>query len=88
MRKSIFMNENYTALYNKVSELAQRSNMRTVLRTHKTNCGDFCIFVYLNGVKRYLVGYDGDWNAAKNDPRHFYNCCESAYKYILRHRVL
>lgn len=59
------------------------NNYRIVFRNHKTNCGDFCIFIYKNKKgDRYLVGYDGDWDAKPNEITSFENCVTSAYNYI------
>ena len=64
---------------------AKANNFRIVFRDHKTNCGDFCIFIY-NAKKggRYLIGYDGYWNSKYYELTSFEYCVTSAYNYIAR----
>ena len=76
---------------NDLKVFAKFNNFRIVFRDCKTNCGDFCIFIYKAKSKvksntkrnnRYLVGYDGNWNAKPNENDSFENCVKSAYNYI------
>lgn len=52
-------------------------------RNRKMNTGDFCFFIYdKQKQSRYLVGYDGDWDAKEGTPTNFMNCVNSTLKYI------
>ena len=66
-----------------LKDYAKSKGFKIVWRNVTTNCGDFCIFIYnLNTGyhSRYLVGFDGDWDATDN--RSFDNCLEAAHEYI------
>lgn len=65
---------------NDLQTLASSKNLTVKFRNRKTNCGDFCIFIYGPTQKRYLVGFDGYYNTDYKFT--FEYCYEQAKKYI------
>ena len=73
-----------TTVLQQISELKQYAKAHGLdvrFRDHKTDQGDFCIFIYDrdNFRKSYAVGFDGDWQS-KAVP--FDKCLKSAYRWI------
>ena len=73
----------YSEVYVKIHELkavAEVHGLKVRFHDHKTNMGDFCIFIYDKNVRKsYMVGFDGNWNS-KVVP--FDVCLKSAYNWI------
>lgn len=71
-----------------VKEFAKSKGYKIVFRNVTTYCGDFCFFIYKPGFEgystKYLVGYDGDWDAEEYDNRYFDRCIEAIYDFILK----
>ena len=64
----------------KLRNVAKSNGLGIRFRGHKTNMGDFCIFIYDKSVRKsYMVGYDGNWDS-KTLP--FDVCLRSAYHWI------
>jgi hypothetical protein len=67
----------------KINELkakAKSNGLEVRFRDHKTNMGDFCIFIYDKSIRKsYMVGYDGNW---KSDTTDFDFCLRQAYRWI------
>ena len=67
----------------KINELkakAKANGLEVRFRDHKTNQGDFCIFIYDKSIRKsYMVGYDGNW---KSDTPNFESCLRQAYRWI------
>lgn len=81
------MNKNSSQMkvaINNLREYAKTRGLKLVFRNATTNAGDFCFFIYKAGpVKsRYLVGYDGSWNAPTNSNISFDRCWDAAHKFI------
>ena len=79
------MNKNSQYVKNSVENLrayAKLHGLKLVFRNITTNAGDFCFFIYKMTGGRYLVGYDGSWNAAPNDNISFEKCWNAAHKFI------
>ena len=71
-----------TAQINELKEHAKKHGLTVRFRDHKTDQGDFCIFIYdPNFRKSYAVGYDGDWQSKAVS---FEKCLKSAYNWIER----
>jgi len=69
-----------TAEINKLKKVAKENGLEVRFHDHKTNAGDFCIFIYDKSVRNsYIVGFDGYWNS-KTLP--FDVCLRSAYHWI------
>lgn len=66
---------------NALKEYAKVHGLDVRFRDHKTDQGDFCIFIYdrQNFRKSYAVGYDGDWQSKAVS---FDKCLKSAYRWI------
>ena len=70
------------AKINKLKAVAKENGLEVRFHDHKTNMGDFCIFIYDKSVRKsYMVGFDGDWNS-KNKKLTFNVCLRSAYNWI------
>lgn len=64
----------------KLKETAKKNGLEVRFHDHKTNMGDFCIFIYDKSVRKsYIVGYDGNWNS---EVVPFNVCLRSAYHWI------
>ena len=67
----------------KIKELksvAKANGLEVKFRNHKTNQGDFCIFIYDKTFRNsYAVGFDGNW---KSDTTNFAFCLKQAYNWI------
>lgn len=67
----------------KINELkakAKANGLEVRFRNHKTNMGDFCIFIYDKSIRKsYMVGYDGYWNSGYIP---FEVCLKDAYNWI------
>jgi len=63
-------------------EYATSRGLKLVFRNTTTNAGDFCFFIYKMTGGRYLVGYDGSWNAAPTENISFEKCWEAAHEFI------
>lgn len=64
----------------KLKKVAKENGLDVRFRGHKTNQGDFCIFIYDKSVRKsYIVGYDGSW---KSDTTDFGFCLSCAYNWI------
>ena len=75
-----------TNIDKQISELkqyAKEHGLEVRFRDHKTDQGDFCIFIYdrQNFRNSYAVGYDGDWQSKCIS---FDKCLKSAYRWIER----
>ena len=68
------------AKINELKVIAKANGLKVRFRDHKTNQGDFCIFIYDKSVREsYIVGYDGDWKGETID----FDCClRQAYRWI------
>jgi hypothetical protein len=65
---------------NKLKAVAKENGLEVRFRDHKTNQGDFCIFIYDKSFcKTYAVGFDGNW---KSDTTDFGFCLRQAYNWI------
>ena len=55
-----------------------------VKMTVKVSIFNTCFFIYKAGLakSRYLVGYDGSWNAPTNSNISFDRCWDAAHKFI------
>lgn len=62
-----------------LKELAKKKNLTIKFRDKKTNEGDFCIFIYHPDKRRYLVGFDGDWESTNFN---FDYCYDEAVNWI------
>ena len=75
---------------NNLREYAKRKGLKLVFRNITTNAGDFCFFIYApkwHGYHtRYLVGYDGSWNAAPTENISFEKCWDAAHKFISNYK--
>ena len=64
----------------KLRDVAKANGLGIRFRDHKTNMGDFCIFIYDKSVRKsYMVGFDGSWT---NKSLSFESCLRMAYKWI------
>lgn len=71
-----------SAQINELKEHAKKHGLTVRFRDHKTDQGDFCIFIYdPNFRKSYAVGYDGDWQSKAVS---FEKCLKSAYNWTER----
>lgn len=62
-----------------LKEYAKSKGLSVRFRNHKTDLGDFCIFIYdKNFRKIYAVGFDGSWD----NPGDFDQCLSMAYDWI------
>ncbi len=81
------MNDYIENSINNLKDFAKSRGMKVVFRNHTTNCGDFCIFIYDSKMfgfhTRYLVGYDGSWDA---NHKQFDDCWEMAMDYIRKYK--
>ena len=69
-----------TTEINKLKAVAKENGLGIRFRDHKTNQGDFCIFIYDKSVRKsYIVGFDGSWGS-KTSP--FDVCLRLAYNWI------
>lgn len=68
---------------NELKQVAKAHGLEIRFRNHKTDQGDFCIFIYdrQNFRQSYAVGYDGDWQGQSVS---FDKCLKSAYNWIER----
>ena len=69
----------------KIAELkayAKKHGMEVRFRNHRTNQGDFCIFIYDRSFRprSYAVGFDGDYESCGGTD--FGKCLKQAYKEI------
>jgi len=63
-----------------LKETAKENGLEVRFHNHKTNMGDFCIFIYDKSVRNsYMVGFDGNWNSKYLS---FEICLKDAYKWI------
>lgn len=81
------MDKNSIYVKNSVENLrdhAKLHGLKLVFRNTPTNAGDFCFFIYKAGLvkSRYLIGYDGSWNAPTNSNISFDRCWDAAHKFI------
>ena len=68
---------------NKLKAFAKENGLEVRFHDHKTNMGDFCIFIYDKSVRKsYMVGYDGLWKIIENSMLSFESCLNSAYHWI------
>ena len=66
-----------------ITNLAKEKGLKVVFRNKKNNMGDFCFFIYdKRKQNRYLIGYDGDWDADINSNTSFNGCYNATLKYI------
>ena len=65
---------------NKLKAVGKDNGLEVRFHDHKTNMGDFCIFIYDKSVRKsYMVGFDGSWGS-KTSP--FDVCLHLAYNWI------
>jgi hypothetical protein len=79
------MNKNSIYVKNSVDNLREYANkkgLKLVFRNNPTNAGDFCFFIYKMTGGRYLVGYDGYWDAKPTEVTSFDRCWDAAHKFI------
>ena len=68
---------------NKLKKVAKENGLEVKFRNHKTNMGDFCIFIYDKSVRKsYIVGFDGLWGIVEFSRLSFKSCLEKAYNWI------
>ena len=68
---------------NKLKAIAKENGLEVRFRDHKTNMGDFCIFIYDKSVRKsYIVGFDGLWEIIEGSMLSFESCLNSAYYWI------
>lgn len=54
---------NYKEAIDDLTEEAKKKNCKIIFKNHPGgNTGDFTIFCYKSGQKRYDIGFDGDWD--------------------------
>lgn len=67
----------------KLKIAAKAKGLEVRFHDHKTNSGDFCIFIYDKSIsKSYIVGFDGLWDIVPFSLLSFDNCLSKAYKWI------
>jgi len=72
-----------TAEINKLKTVAKENGLEVRFHDHKTNAGDFCIFIYDKSVRKsYMVGFDGLWGIVEFSKLSFKSCLNCAYKWI------
>jgi hypothetical protein len=72
-----------TTEINKLKAVAKENSLEVRFHDHKTNMGDFCIFIYDKSVRKsYMVGFDGLWGIVEYSKLSFDVCLRSAYKWI------
>ena len=69
-------------------EYAKRHGLKLVFRNTPTNAGDFCFFIYKEGLmkNRYLVGFDGSWDVDPKENISFDRCWDAAHKFISNYK--
>ena len=68
---------------NRLKKVAKENGLEVRFHDHKTNMGDFCIFIYDKSVRKsYIVGYDGLWGIVEFSKLSFKSCLEKAYNWI------
>ena len=85
------MNKNSQYVKNSVENLrayAKLHGLKLVFRNSPTNASNFCFFIYKRNIikNRYLVGYDGNWNADSRDSISFDRCWDAAHKFISNYK--
>lgn len=69
-----------------IKEYAKSMGFKVVFRNVTTNAGDFCFFIYRTGYRRYhtkyLIGFDGYWNADRSTSTSFDRCRDAVHAYI------
>ena len=83
------MNKNSQYVKNSIENLrayAKLHGLKLVFRNTATNAGDFCFFIYKMTGGRYLIGYDGSWDADPRDTISFDRCWDSAHKFISNYK--
>ena len=72
-----------TTEINKLKAVAKENGFEVRFHDHKTNMGDFCIFIYDKSVRKsYMVGFDGLWGIVEYSRLSFKSCLENAYNWI------
>lgn len=67
----------------KLKKVAKENGLDVRFRDHKTNQGDFCIFIYDKSFRKtYAVGFDGLWGIVEYSRLSFKSCLENAYNWI------
>jgi hypothetical protein len=67
----------------KLKGVAKANGLEVRFRDHKTNQGDFCIFIYDKSIRKsYMVGFDGLWEIIECSMLSFESCLNSAYYWI------
>jgi len=67
----------------KLKAVAKKNGLEVRFHDHKTNMGDFCIFIYDKSVRKsYMVGFDGLWGILECSRFSFGVCLRSAYNWI------
>lgn len=73
---------NYQEALEILKEEANSKNYTIRFRNHPNgNTGDFTIFIYKNGEKKYKVGFDGSWNS-KYEEYNFQHCYQEALQWL------
>ena len=68
---------------NKLKSVAKENGLEVRFHDHKTNMGDFCIFIYDKSVRKsYMVGFDGLWGIVEYSKLSFDVCLRLAYNWI------
>ena len=68
---------------NKLKKVAKENGLEVRFHGHRTNMGDFCIFIYDKSVRKsYMVGFDGLWGIVEHSRLSFKSCLEKAYNWI------
>jgi hypothetical protein len=68
---------------NKLKKVAKENGLEVRFHDHRTNMGDFCIFIYDKSVRKsHIVGYDGLWEIVEHSRLSFKSCLEKAYNWI------
>ena len=87
------MNKNSQCIKNSVENLrayAKLHGLKLVFRNSPTNAGDFCFFIYAPKFcgynTRYLIGYDGYWDAKPNEVTSFELCWKAVHEFISNYK--
>ena len=90
INKHIKINTNNEYNFNKLNykdgiellkDEAARYDCKISFKNHPDgNTGDFTIFIYKKGSKKYDVGYDGDWDF--NSEYNFNRCLKDSFDWL------
>ena len=76
----------YKERLEELKKKADEKGLKIVFRDVTMGPGDFCIFIYdKKKQQQYLVGFDGYWQARRNDTLSFDYCYNQAEEYIKKY---